>query len=188
MTDNHQILSDFSRGNLKALYGSMYRPLIMYASKCLSDRFSFLAEDCVQDAIFKAYQSRRVFPSLSALRSYLYTAVRNKSIDILRKSQAQENYLTGVSSISDDLFTDILEQETKRRLFEAVDQLPDREKEMFFLFMDGNKISEVAQIIGLAESTVKQKKARIIARLRQLISDGTVLALALSILSDPFVS
>lgn len=184
---NSKILIDFCKGNLKSLYSSMYRPLMLYASRCLTVNFSFLAEDCVQDAIYKAYQSRHSFKTFGSLRSYLYTAVHNRSIDILRRSSAQERYLVDHTIFSDDVFTDIIEQETMNRLFEAVDNLEEKDRTLFFLYWEGHKTAEIAQMLDLAEITVKQRKARMVARLQKLISENGVMVLAMAILSEPLI-
>ena len=45
MERDSNLADKFRRGNLDGLYDEMYRPLLLYATKCLTDRFSFLAED-----------------------------------------------------------------------------------------------------------------------------------------------
>ena len=187
MTASYQILCSFCNGELKPLYDHIYRPLLLHASKCLTDRFAFLAEDCVQDSIFQAYKKRYSFNTLAALKTYLYTSVRNKSIDIIRNSNAQERYLSTYPT-SENIFLDILERETMDRLFKAVDKLPDKDKELFLLFWNGHKTKEIALRLGLAESTIKVRKAKMIAKLKKAISDETVLIIMMMAMSERLLS
>lgn len=187
MTANYQILCDFCKGELKPLYDYIYRPLLLHASRCLTDRFAFLAEDCVQDSIFQAYKKRYSFSTLAALKTYLYTSVRNKSIDILRNSNAQERFLTTYPT-SESIFLDILEREAMDRLFKAVDNLPEKDRKLFLLFWDGHKIKEVAAMLGLAESTIKSRKAKMIAKLKELVADEGALILLMAVMSEQLFS
>ena len=174
------IAEHFRRGSLDVLYDEMYRPLLLYASRCLTDQFAFLAEDCVQDAILRAYRMRESFTADPELRSYLYRAVHGKAIDILRKNRAKEHYLSSRQESEYDVMADIVESEAMNRLFRAVAALPERDRELFFNYRDGLKTSEIAARMGLSESTIKQRKAKMIAILQQSIGDETLLILLLA--------
>lgn len=175
----NEIAEKFRRGSLDNLYDEMYRPLLLYATKCLSDRFSFLAEDCVQDAILHAYRTRDSFESVQELRSYLYAAVHGKAVDILRKNSSKERYVLSIGKRSDEIMTGIIENEAMDRLFRAVKTLSEQDRDLFFNYCDGMKTSEIAARLGITESAVKQRKATMISRLRKEIDDTILLALAL---------
>ena len=51
-------------------------------------------------------------------------------------------------------------------LFEAIDSLPEQYREIFDLsFESGLKNAEIAKMLGLAEVTVKKRKAKLLAML-----------------------
>jgi len=184
-----KILEEFKKGELLGLYSSMYRPLLSFASKCLTDKLAFLAEDCTQEAIYKAYLSKEDFKTLPSLRSFLYTTVHNKAIDLIRKNTSRENYLMSRTDRHEDLSDKIIEQETMRILFELVDTLSEKDKELFFFYSNGMTTSEIALKLNLSESAVKKRKAKMIQTLRNNISDEKSLTLALFIVgSGSFLS
>jgi len=49
---------------LDAFYAETYAGLLLFAARKLGSDYAFLAEDCVQDAIFSTYQKRSDFPTL----------------------------------------------------------------------------------------------------------------------------
>lgn len=162
MATDEQIFQDFKANRLDSLYESVYPSLMIFANTNLTGDFAFLAEDCVQDAIFAAYQNRSSIHTFYSLKSFLYTCVKNSAISILRKARAKENYLSGEEYIERDMFEEISRAETRRKLFSAVSRLPEKYRQVFDMsFSQGLKNSEVAQALGLSISGVKKQKAKI---------------------------
>ena len=180
MAFNSDISAKFRRGNLDSLYDAFYRPLMMYAAKCLTDKFSFLAEDCVQDAIMQAYRTRDSFYSDPELRSYLYKTVHGKAVDILRKDNSKEKYTLSLSlATSDGIITDIVENESMNRLFKVLQQLPQADRDLFFDYCNGLKTSEIAVKLGLSESAVKQRKAKMISKIQEKMGPDLIIVVAM---------
>jgi len=183
MNDDSPILSDFQKGNLSSTYEVLYKPLLIFASKKLTDKFSFLAEDCVQEAIFKAYTKRKEFNSEMSFKSYLYLSVRNKAIDILRNSNAGDRYLRITDTLDEGSINDFIEQDVLNQLYLIVDKLPERERQLFFDYSDGLSTKEIAKKLGLSESMIKRNKASMIAHLSESMSDEMLLLVLFPYLS-----
>lgn len=171
MNDEH-IYQSFKRGSIEYLYLNIYPALISYAVKILGYDYAFLAEDCVQDSIYKTYLNRNSLTSASSLKSYLYTLVRNSAISILRKSQSKRNFLKTVEMWERDITNELIEQETLRMLFAAIDRLPESYRQIVEMsFEEGLKNAEIAQRLGISESAVKKRKAKMLEHLRISMSD-----------------
>ena len=80
-----QVLQAFKKGQLEVCYRRIYPGLLLYAVKNAGDRHDFLAEDCVQNAIFNAWKRRDSFDSIYTLKSFLYTSVKNEIISIFSR-------------------------------------------------------------------------------------------------------
>ena len=182
------LYSDFMAGRFTGLYHSFYRPLTAFALRYLGDDYSYLAEDVVQEAIFKTYLRKKFIENPTALKSYLYHTVRNTSLNILRKQGSRERYLKVAEETETDITHKIIEEETFRLLFEAIAELPTPQREVLELsYFEGLKNAEIAQRLGISEISVKKRKARTLDALRKILSDKglsiTAISAMLSILS-----
>ena len=143
----------------------MYGDLLLYASRRLGEEASFMAEDCVQDAIYKVYQLRDTFLSAATFKAYLYSCIHNQAVSILRRQAAQANYLEQQTEEAFQL--SILEQDVLELLFDAIQNLPERYRRLFELsFEQGLKNAEVAALLNVSESAVKKQKANLVKQLR----------------------
>ena len=73
--------------------------------------------------------------------------------------KAQERYS---SQLENEAFfaNTVIDQETQLLLFNAIHSLPDRERQIFELsFIEGLKNIEIAEQLGVSDSTVKKAKA-----------------------------
>lgn len=175
-----KILNEFKRGELSPLYAELYSSLLIYSYKCLPEELSFLAEDCTQDAIYKAYQTRERFDSYMGLLSFLYKSIRNKAVDTIRRSNSRSRYLTEQKDLSEEILPFILEQEALRRLFKAVNNLPSKDRELFFNYYDGRTTEEISKMLGISISAVKHRKNKMVKALKEEVADDAMLLLFVS--------
>jgi len=149
--------------NTDALFRNYYRPLCIYALHYLHDVEQ--VEDVVQDCFVRLLEATNE-PQNS--RAWLYTAVRNRCIDLLRQHNP---LLTDIQPKDlDGLISDDEAQErsfSEARLWEAIDGLPSRCREIFLLSKrDGLTYREIAQRLGLSEKTVEHQVSKALKRLR----------------------
>ncbi|MGI6232611.1 MAG: RNA polymerase sigma factor [Prevotella sp.] len=162
-----EMLRDFRVGQIDGFFVEVYPSLLSFVLGILGDEQSMLGEDCVQEAIFKSYAIRSSFNTPQQLKSYLYHVAHNNAINLLRKQQSQRNYLSQSFDVSEDLSNAIIRQETLDMLSEAIESLPESLSQIFHLsFEEGLKNAEVATRLGISESLVKKRKAKMIAELR----------------------
>jgi RNA polymerase sigma factor (sigma-70 family) len=164
-----QIFHDFQNGSVDLFYKRMYPQLLSYAIRLLGADFSFWAEDCVQDSCYKAYLHRSELSNFLIFKSFLYSCIHNQIISIMRHSQVHENYSKKLQEEeSEEFVNSVIEQETLNLLSDAIKALPPKLYELFDLsFVQNKKNNEIAEILGISESTVKRQKALMIATIRQ---------------------
>ncbi len=167
MTPWETIFADFRSGRLDSFYKRIYPQLLLFATDFLGSEFSFLAEDFVQDAVYKSYEKRREFASMQQWRLFLYTCIRNASVSAFRKKNAQDRFTYEMDMSDDTLDLNIIEQETLSLLHEAINSLPEKYAILFRLsYVEGLKNGEIADILKVSEITVKKQKARLLELLR----------------------
>lgn len=161
-----QILVDFQKGKLDLLYRKVYPGLILYAVKYLGGESEFLAEDCVQNAIFSAWERRTRFGSIYTFKAFLYTSMKNEIISIHRKNSAKERYMAQLEN-EGFFHNSVIDQEAQSILYNAIEELPEKAKTIFEMsFIEGLKNVEIAEKLGLSDSSVKKYKASALEFLR----------------------
>lgn len=172
------ILKNFKAGDIDTFYAEIYPSLLTFAARFLGADYSFLAEDCVQDAIFTAYGQRSIFLSPVQFKSFIYSCVRNNAVSVLRKNRSRDNYISQNHDDRYDLDNAIIEQETLDLLYAAINRLPEDMRLIFELsFERGMKNADVAGELGISESMVKKRKMKMIAILRETFAGDEALLL-----------
>lgn len=175
------IFDDFCKGKLESFYTYVFPDLLVYATGLLRGEAAFRAEDCVQEAVETSYLHRNNFSSSSQWRAFLITCIRNRAISILRHNEAQTNYLNSLDpdfELTDDALNDFIEVETRIRIYNAIASLPEDLRQIFILnFEEGLKNIEIAKKLGVAEITVKKRKAKLISRLKDLLGPEIIILL-----------
>lgn len=151
----------------KELYTDYYRSLVMY---CL--RFVLredVAEDIVQELFVTMWNKQMVFLSYPSFKTYLYTAVRNASLDYLKHKDIKQRYAEQWAAHRGEMLGDqsMFDEEVYRRLYQAIDQLAPKCREIFLMAMDGKHNDEIAKELNIAVETVKTQKKRAIKQLRE---------------------
>lgn len=149
--------------NFQLLFRNYYRPLCLYALHYINnvDDVEDVVQDCFVRLLEASVEPRNV-------RAWLYAAVRNRCIDLLRQSShAVEPLAVGLEDATDEE-----QQERSLReacLWEAIDALPARCREVFLLSKrDGLTYAQIAQRLGLSEKTVEHQVSKALKHLRAL--------------------
>lgn len=158
------------RATLDRLYREHRQGLYTLALSILRDPSA--AEDAVHEA-FSRLCSKRVAPTGDPV-SYVFAAVRNASIDLLRRRPGA--VLTGVS-IFDECVSPVAgpgrqaeEAERDRMLREAVESLPDDQRQAVVMKLYGGlTFEQIAQTLGEPLSTVSTRYRKALDVLRETL-------------------
>ncbi|MDE6450428.1 MAG: sigma-70 family RNA polymerase sigma factor [Muribaculaceae bacterium] len=165
------IFDSFRSGYLHPLYEEMFPLLMRYASRMAGSDLAYLAKDCVQDAIYRSYKERETFDSAVHWRNFLYMCIRNNVIDLIRKADYSQAYADNVllsDNEQEDVSMAVIYNDALAAIFSVVDSLPDKYREIFHLsFREGLRNAEIAELLSIAEITVKKRKARLIEMIRK---------------------
>lgn len=163
------------------LYDNFYKALVLYATKLTGDREC--AEDIVQETFTRLWQKRPVFSSIAQVKVYLYTATHNFCISQLR-TQGRQASVVSMHSIGAEVFKltesgdeDFFTPEVYRKLMLMIEALPQRQREVFLLAMQGKKNAEIAETLNISQNTVKVLKGRALQTLKANASSETFFVL-----------
>ncbi len=148
-----------------------------------------VAEDLVQDA-FIAYLKNKQKVSLdhSAIRSYLYSAIRNAVYNLNRKSKTIKKYLArqSVDEMDDiDYEHNVIRAEFMAEIARVVEGLPDSCQHIFKLsYLEGLSNQEIADRLSISINTIKTQKQRALRVLRKKIHPEYFLLIVLLVLTN----
>ena len=146
-----------------SLFRQYYSALCLFANGYLKDESA--SEDLVQECFIKLWEQHTTIHQPTAVKSFLYTMVRNRCIDLLRKKKVKESNDSKFSYLSNEWNKNELEQvvtqETMRQIYEAIDTLPAKMQQVFKLYyVEGKKYAEIAKVMHTSNDTVRQQKER----------------------------
>ncbi len=151
----------------EAGFRRLYVPLGMYALRLVGDADT--AEDMVQDSFLKVWQAVERGDSIDSFGAFMYRTVRNTCLNYLRNRHETvgDEYIPEVSD--DDIDTSMRDA----RIWQAIDALPDRCREVFLLSKrDGLSQEEIAEELGISLKTVKNQMTKAFSRLRSALAPG----------------
>ncbi|WPR71389.1 RNA polymerase sigma-70 factor [Flavobacterium sp. NG2] len=156
----------------KVLFDTYYTSLCLFANKYLGDLD--LSKDVVQEVFVKLWHHQIVLENENAIKSYLYTCVKNKSLDYLKsKSFNSCQQLTDKElqlCESEQFFEkELLLEEVERMVDIAVNTLPFKCKEIIRLSLKGFKNNQISEELSISINTVKTQKKIAYQKLRPVL-------------------
>lgn len=178
------IIRHIHKGDRKAfkeVFDEYFNALSAFGYKYVPDQF--VAEDMVQEAFISFWEKREDFNHINAVKSFLYTSVRNKCLNHLKhQSVVQKHEKSLVYELeSDHHFTShVIEEETFNQLFVEIRNLPPSAQEIMLLALNGLKNQEIADELKVSVNTVKTQKKIAYSKLKENLGshfNGILMAL-----------
>lgn len=157
---------------LKYLFDEYYRPLVLWADTFLNDMGQ--AEDLVQEFFVKLWEQELVVSLLPAtLKSYLYTAVRNRALNLLDKNDP----LRLAYEVEDGMKCWEEYEDSQEEMFYkvevALENLAPRSKDVVKgVYLEGLKYKEVAERYHISVATVKTLLVNALKSLRKEVGSA----------------
>lgn len=179
-----EIVNTWNEESLKMLYDNYYKALVGFSYTIVGT--VEMAEDVVQEVFANMWQKKVIFESDARLKAYLYTAVHNSSLSSIKLKANNTRSISQIELSSpmviDDQGEEVLyKEELYRQLFQAIDALPMRQRDIFLHIMEGRTNAEIAEAMGISINTVRSQRRRGMEILKASAgSDVFVLLLAIS--------
>jgi RNA polymerase sigma-70 factor (family 1) len=156
-----ELLDKIAKGDQRAfkiIYERYHQKIYIFSLWYLKSELD--AEEVVQEIFLKLWLLGEEIAQIRNLEIYLRTLTRNRSLDGLRRKalelKAEKKRDSDWQEGHNDTEEQILLNDTKRVLQEAIDQLPKQQKLVYQLCsQDGLKNDEVAKQLNLSPLTVR---------------------------------
>jgi RNA polymerase sigma-70 factor (ECF subfamily) len=160
-----------------ALFHAYAGPLSTYAYTFVQSRA--IAQEVVQETLWKLWERRAVLDIRDSVRSYLYSVTRNESIDRVRRERlharwmeraASEQYMEDATRPVSPIEEESAASELHAAIGAAIGMLPNRAREILMLrWRHQMTYTEIASALGIAPKTVEVHVSRAFRTLRPLL-------------------
>jgi RNA polymerase sigma-70 factor (ECF subfamily) len=156
------------------LFRSFFPGLVLFAQKYVPDQDT--AKDIVHNVFINLWEKREQIDTSSTLKSYLFTSVHNRCLNHIRDQKKFVKEEAQMENLNSSLFavgTDNLEErELEKRIFEALQALPEKCREVFELNrFEELKYAEIAEKLGISIKTVEAQMSKALRILREKLID-----------------
>jgi RNA polymerase sigma-70 factor (ECF subfamily) len=173
-----KILANLIKGKKKAfkkVFTIYYPRLEKYACHFIANHQE--AEDIVQDVFVQVWEKREAIKTDSNFDSYLFTLVRNRCLNALKKQVAEQKFIGKIQAKSEELYNisfgvddEFLSMEIllHEQLEKIIVEMPERCQSAFRLkWFEGKKIREISEIMGISTTMVDKHLAKGMEIMRQ---------------------
>ncbi len=131
------------------------------------------AEEVVQDVFFKFYKTSAHFEGTAHIKTYLTRMIINRSYDYLRSWKHKKNTIFEVFHQKiNGVDIKAIEQEEETTIWQSILSLPVKYRETIILYYyEDLSIKEIADMLFMAESTIKSRLQRARALLKTSLQD-----------------
>lgn len=150
----------------------MERPLLYYASSLTGNQDSGL--DVLQEVWIKVLRDIRKLKNPSALRSWLYAITHSIAVDRIRRNASRERAeQVELEEFQEAEEPSFVEEEEAESVHQALSQLGLRHREVLVLhFLEDLSITEIAEVVGCSEGTVKSRMHYAKRAMKEILSGG----------------
>lgn len=162
------------------IYDRYWAVLYRHAYRLLRDETE--AQDIVQEVFVSLWDKVQSLDMEVSVKAYLYTAVRNRVLNIIQKEKHQNKYVLSLGHFMEhsEAITDhrVRERMLQEKIEEEVARLPNKMRNIFELSRTKQlSHKEIARELNLSDKTVKKQVNNAIKILRLKLSGFILLAL-----------
>lgn len=132
-------------------------------------------KDVLQEMMVQLWRSYERYNGTAKLSTWIYSIVLNVAISFYRKNSGKSK---ATQTIDDDAHhtanteTNPDKEEQLTRLEQFISELKELDKALILLYLDEKPQREIAEILGITETNVATKIARIKQKLRQRFNNN----------------
>ncbi|WP_099462925.1 MULTISPECIES: RNA polymerase sigma-70 factor [Parabacteroides] len=179
MLNDLLVLAKIKEGNIKAfesIFRLYYSPLCLYAASITGQTDT--AEEIVQDLFYTFWKEREKLQLFHSVKSYLYGAVRNRSLQVLKHQEVRNRYKEVLLSKEENSTSspqELLEyKELQDLINRTLYRLPERRMQIFRMHrFGGMKYTEIATALSISIKTVEAEMTKALHALRKEIESYT---------------
>lgn len=171
--ENHELILRLKQSDKAAfneLFHQYYKRLCRFAFVILKCEQS--AEEIVQDTFVRLWEKRNNLDQAHTnIDSYLFVAVKNASLNLIRHNKIKQDYCTENDSLADAGEPDHFDKDAfLQKLGKAIEKLPEQCRMIYYLKnFEGLTHDEIAAYMELNPKTVENQVHIALIKLREML-------------------
>lgn len=178
------LMQRFARGNMNAfeqLYDRHETGVWRFVFRSVQNQA--VADDLVQELWFAVARSAASYEPTAKFRTWLFTMARNRVIDHVRTAKNHSS-IDAENDDGESMFSELAadsrlgpmrqvsSREQAKALLDAIEQLPDDQREAFLLQAEGDmSVEDIAATTGVSFETAKSRLRYARNKLKTLLAD-----------------
>lgn len=178
---NPDAAKGLDQATFEQLFNTHFVHLCNFAYQYINDTDA--AKDITQKVFIRLWESRESMDPQKSIKSYLFTSVRNRSINYIRDQKKYRSYVLDVEIGEVDIAfeeDDLALEDLKIKVAAALAELPEKCRMVFEMSrFQGMKYKEIAEELDISVKTVEAHMSRALKGLKEHLKDYYVLLLLL---------
>jgi len=169
----HEIHKSLDKNAFEQLFKSHFVHLCNFATQYVSDLDT--ARDITQKVFIQLWEKREQIDTKQSIRSYLFTAVKNRSLNHIRDHKKYRSRVLDIDIHDIDISFEedqIAVSELQHKIEKALDNLPEKCRQVFEMSRyENKKYQEIATELDISKKTVEAHMSRALRSLREDLKD-----------------
>lgn len=175
--DDYELIKDFLSGDEKAfnVLVSRYQSRIYWhARRMVGNHLD--ADEIVQEVLLVIYNKLGTFNFQSSLFTWIYRITSTRSLNLIKKNKFKKLLFVDKDSAEktsgEDIFVDYEQKEKFREIENYLQQLPEKQREVFILRNFENlSYEEISKITGKSVGALKANYFHAFNKMKELINE-----------------
>ncbi|RKE47157.1 RNA polymerase sigma factor [Sphingobacterium detergens] len=176
LEEEKALLTRLKEGNYEAfeeVYGLYYRQLAGNLMKLLKNRD--LVGEALQEIFMRLWNNRDNVDPEKPIKAYLFRIGENLVYDAFRRAARDEKmrayFMAFTTEAYEHIEKTLYEQENRKMLYEAIDQLPPQRKKVYRLCkLEEKSYKEISEMLGISTAAVNDHVTKANAFLKEYFS------------------
>jgi len=176
-----QQIKNRNKDVFETFFNTHYEAYVNYANGYLFDKAA--SEDIVQDAFVYLWENAERLTITSSLKGYVYSMIRNKSLNYLKTIKITDSYHLlefNIGLITEHVFEENSDKNKAivyKHLLDSLETLPEKMQQVVKLkFLHNYKYAEIAKEMNISVNTVKTQLKRAKLKIAESITILLIMA------------
>lgn len=167
--------SPFNESNFEEVFKTYFGPLCNYVNSYIKDWES--SREIVQGTFMKVWENKDTIQINTSAKSYLYSAVRNRMIDMIRSNKKLDEYKNAANV--DEIEENIEHMNSfvvREEILRSMDKLKPKMRKIFSLSkVEGLTYNEIAAYLNISKRAVEDNVAKALKLLKEDLEGNELL-------------